>query len=467
MKKIQFYIMLLITISFLVLAYSILIGYQNFDLVKTTGISFYAWLNAQSPFLAGAIGVWILGVGTFVIRYIPKSVWNIIVKQATITLVINNDMDSYRQFFKWYEEAGNSNQSRTLTVVESPFITETKDGWVHTSSLSAGYGIHYFFFNKHIFKIVRIEKDASNTVDTKESVIIRTIGRSHKPFEDLLESIKPAPIKKRTVTCLYIRRDAKWVRYDYQTARPFKSVILPQETKETLINHIENFFKEKSWYLNHGIPYRTGIILYGPPGTGKTSVIKGLCEYFDKPLYMLNLNNIINDEALLDAFMGVPANSIILLEDIDTYSVTSERSSEDTTNSDKNCKLFGITLSGLLNAIDGIISSDGRILIATTNHIKKLDGALVRKGRFNISIELSYLTDECFIEFFNKFYPNFNIPSGVSFKQDIPPATLQGIIMDNINNPKAVLEYCADEDIDNGLPALYFSEDSSLGVNAS
>ncbi len=411
-------------------------GYQNFAFIKDTGGGFYTWLNAQSPFLAGAIGLWVMGVFTFIIRYLPSRSWQFIIKQITVTLTINNHMDSYRQFFEWYNKTGNSSHSRTLSVVESPFMTDSGAGWYKKVKISAGYGVHFFFFKGRIFKISITEKEAQNLKETKETIIIQTIGRSHKPFQLLLNAIEPPPIKNKTLTILYKWMHLEWRQYDNQTVRKFDSVIIPQYTREKLTQHLEEFLSEKKWYLNHGIPYRTGIMLYGPPGTGKTSLIKGLCEYFDKPLYMLNLNMLTDDE-LTAAFASLPPNSIILVEDIDTYSVTSSRQEKGNENS-----LLGITLSGLLNAIDGIISSDGRILIATTNHIEKLDAALIRKGRFNLSIELTYLTQECIFIFFEKFFPEFNVPEDVVFKQNISPAALQSKILDNRKHPEKVFDFC-------------------------
>lgn len=444
MKKVQFFIGLLIILISIGLIYSLFISYQNFELIKITGVSFYAWLNTQSPFLAGAIAVWIMGVGTYIFRYLPSRLWGIIIKQTTVVLIINNDTDAYRQFFNWYEKSGNSMYSRTLTILESVFNIETNDGWQRETKLSAGYGTHYFFFNKRIFMVTRIEKEAQNTKETKESINIKTIGRSHAPFNTLLKEIQPPAIKRKSITTLYVRKGEGWRQLTNQSVRTFDSVILPRETKKSLIHHLEEFLGKKEWYTKHGIPYRTGIMLYGPAGTGKTSLLKGLCEYFDKPLYIINLD-MLTDDMLLDAFTSIPANSIILIEDIDTYSMAGKRKEEDDDSDDSKKQFFGITLSGLLNAIDGIVSSDGRMLFATTNHVNKLDPALIRKGRFNLSLELTYLTEETILIFFTRFYPDFVVPTNTEFKYDITPAALQAKIMDNIKKPEAVLEYCLED----------------------
>ncbi|KAJ0570931.1 putative ATPase, AAA-type, core, P-loop containing nucleoside triphosphate hydrolase [Helianthus annuus] len=57
-----------------------------------------------------------------------------------------------------------------------------------------------------------------------------------------------------------------------------------------------------------------------------------------------------------------------------------------------------ITLSGLLNFIDGLWSScgDERIIVFTTNHKERLDAALLRPGRMDVHVEMSYCTYDGF-----------------------------------------------------------------------
>lgn len=100
-----------------------------------------------------------------------------------------------------------------------------------------------------------------------------------------------------------------------------------------------------------------------------------------------------------------------------------------------------LTLGGLLNSIDGVIASDGRILIATTNHVNRLDAALTRKGRFNISVEIGYLEHDCIIRFFESFYAGFKLPKNIKFKSNVTPADLQACIMDNTDAPEVVLDF--------------------------
>ena len=129
------------------------------------------------------------------------------------------------------------------------------------------------------------------------------------------------------------------------------------------------------------------------------------------------------------------------IEDIDTCGATMDRDTKNkkVTKSDKDDFSF-LTLSGLLNGIDGVSSGDDRILIATTNHPEKLDKALIREGRFDLHLEIGYVNDEMLKEFITRFYPGHKIPKSFKIKPKVAPCEVQGLIFKNRDNPKEVLK---------------------------
>jgi len=444
--KVLSYYNLVAVVSVLLVVFTSYYIFTNIAFIKNNGIGFYGWLNNQSPFLAGAIGVWILGVATFIIRGVPEKILQFTIKQSTIELTLNNVDEVYDNFLRWYHNSGRSSRARTLVAKNRDYKWKDAEvGEFHDMDISAGYGKHYFIYGGRVFQLYRNEKDASQTKEIKESITITTIGRSQDQFHELLRAITPANVYQEA-THIYKWSGEYWNRVGTQAARNFDSVILPDNTKNIIVNHITTFLNERDWYMEHGIPYRTGIILHGIPGTGKTSLVRALCDKFEKPLYILNLHG-LSDSTLENAFDELPCDSLVLIEDIDTYTVTASRSPDDPSGE----ALALLTLGGLLNAIDGVIASDGRILIATTNHLDALDTALTRKGRFNLPIEIGHLTHDCVLEFFNSFYPGFEPPHKIRFRNDIVPAELQALILDNITTPDNVLKYCTDEkEIDTG-----------------
>ncbi len=137
-----------------------------------------------------------------------------------------------------------------------------------------------------------------------------------------------------------------------------------------------------------------------------------------------------------ELMINVPENGIVLLEDVDCLFVG--RSSED--------KKTTLSFSGFLNAIDGIASPQGRILIMTTNHIEKLDGALLRPGRCDHKCYMGNATLDQAKRLFERFFPYHGSLSGEfadcvgSAKEEVSMAQLQEIIVSNHDDPNAALD---------------------------
>lgn len=114
----------------------------------------------------------------------------------------------------------------------------------------------------------------------------------------------------------------------------------------------------------------------------------------------------------------------------------------------------GVTNSGLLNAIDGVTNSDGRIVIMTTNYIDQLDAALIRPGRVDRRFEFEDASDLQICGVFLKFFPDasdveaWNFLSAVrSFRNEqnngISMAELQGHLMLTASDPMAAIQSCS------------------------
>jgi chaperone BCS1 len=132
-------------------------------------------------------------------------------------------------------------------------------------------------------------------------------------------------------------------------------------------------------------------LLYGPPGTGKSSLSLSITGYFSLDIYILKLST-INEAILESLFAKLPSYCVILLEDINAVSSNRDAKIKDprqiaTGSPSQESKSGQVSLSALLNAINSIELQEGRILIITTNHITRLDGALIRPGRVDKKVE--------------------------------------------------------------------------------
>jgi len=130
----------------------------------------------------------------------------------------------------------------------------------------------------------------------------------------------------------------------------------------------------------------------------------------------LNLSgDTLCDDGLNRALNDAPQQSIILLEDIDGIFV--ER--EDVNQNQRRRRRRRVTFAGLLNALDGVRSQEGRILFMTTNHREKLDPALLRPGRCDMQVMLNNASSSQMEGLFSKFYPEEK-QKAIEFSESLP-----------------------------------------------
>lgn len=278
---------------------------------------------------------------------------------------------------------------------------------------------------------------------------ISCIGRSTEPIKNLLSHIKNWCLAKdRKMTAINRpapkeeRKNYAWDRQSLRPSRPISTVSLDQEQKVKIVTDINEYLHPASarWYAARGIPYRRGYLFHGPPGTGKTSLSFALAGIFGLDIYCISLMEVgLTESELNRLFSDLPRRCIVLLEDIDSAGLrrpdepsdaevqqTKDDSSDDDltkirksdalpTTSGKTKAIPGaavhglankslITLSGLLNAIDGVASHEGRVLIMTTNCPSKLDSALIRPGRVDLQVGFTLATRDQIRDIFQRMY---------------------------------------------------------------
>lgn len=196
-----------------------------------------------------------------------------------------------------------------------------------------------------------------------------------------------------------------WQRKGDLQPRPLASVATTNGQVEEIVDDIRTFLGMEGEYARRGIPFHRGYLIYGPPGTGKTSAVKAIATELGMDLYVINLGSIGEDSSLSSLFEEVKANSFVLLEDIDAFGAARDRDVEDgsvfTSRTGANS---GVSISGLLNALDGVDTPHGLITVMTTNHKELLDGALLRPGRVDKHVFFGNPDDATVERHFTFFY---------------------------------------------------------------
>ena len=203
----------------------------------------------------------------------------------------------------------------------------------------------------------------------------------------------------------------KWSHIVFEHPARFETIAMDPKLKEEIINDLVKFRTGKEYYAQIGKAWKRGYLLYGPPGTGKSTMIAAMANFMNYDVYDLELTAVKENTELRKLLIETTGKSIIVIEDIDcSLDLTGQRKKKKEKDEDKEPKDpikkaqeeenkgSKVTLSGLLNFIDGIWSACGgeRIIIFTTNFVDKLDPALIRRGRMDKHIELSYCCYEAF-----------------------------------------------------------------------
>lgn len=175
-----------------------------------------------------------------------------------------------------------------------------------------------------------------------------------------------------------------WRKKSAIQPRSRESVVLKEGQMDRILDYLNTFLSNKAAYAKADIPFRTGILLHGEPGSGKSSTALAIANELKMNVYIVSLTSLMSDESLSDCFGAIPANSIVILEDIDIVSAVKNRDDDDD---------HGVTMTGMLNVLDGFQSPPGVITIMTTNRLDVLDPAIIRPGRVDLMENLDCLDD--------------------------------------------------------------------------
>jgi ATP-dependent 26S proteasome regulatory subunit len=277
-----------------------------------------------------------------------------------------------------------------------------------------------------LYPVKEILFTAENTQVIKD-FIEKAINVKQKEINELNGSMN-GKIKKKVYS------KYGWVGHSSIPKRGLNTIFLKEGQMDSIKEKIMTFIHEDSYndYVKHGIPYKMNVLLHGSPGVGKTSLIHSIASICNADICMLNINEELKENDMIDAFRSVHDDdklAIVVIEDIDC--IFSDRKSHDT---HKN----HITLNGLLNCLDGFNNQEGLILILTTNFPDKLDEALLRSGRIDLEIELSYLdkyqAKNMFLSFFADEKAFESLWSQVN-KYHIEPSTFLQFLFNNMKSP--------------------------------
>ncbi|KAL5582418.1 hypothetical protein UlMin_014860 [Ulmus minor] len=214
---------------------------------------------------------------------------------------------------------------------------------------------------------------------------------------------------------LYTNGGSYWSHVVFEHPASFQTIAMKPEKKQEIMEDLIAFSQAEEFYARIGRAWKRGYLLFGPPGTGKSTMIAAMANLLNYDIYDLELTSVKDNTELRRLLIETSSKSIIVIEDIDcSLDLTGQRRKEKKkeeegkekekdpkkkpAKEERDNRSSQVTLSGLLNFIDGLWSACGgeRLIVFTTNYVEKLDPALIRKGRMDKHIELSFCGFEAF-----------------------------------------------------------------------
>ncbi|KAF8878838.1 hypothetical protein BD779DRAFT_1173609 [Infundibulicybe gibba] len=296
---------------------------------------------------------------------------------------------------------------------------------------------HTIYYRGHWLRVRRGRKtDGSGC----EVLSISVVARNNTILKQLVLQAKKEYEAEAVhrIQIYFADSHGSWRWTDSRHKRPMGSIVLNPGVKEMLLNDTKDFLASEKWYADRGIPFRRGYLLHGVPGSGKSSLIHAIAGQLMLDIYVVSLSASWISDSTLTTLMGrVPARCILLLEDLDAAFTRSTSRDDGDDNSggsgdqqqpqpqpssssssrrrrgggsggsgEQLSDVNTLSLSGLLNALDGVAAAEGRILFATTNHLERLDPALSRPGRMDVWVEFKNASKWQAEALFRNFFPS-------------------------------------------------------------
>uniref|UniRef100_A0A914IFR5 Mitochondrial chaperone BCS1 n=1 Tax=Globodera rostochiensis TaxID=31243 RepID=A0A914IFR5_GLORO len=407
---------------------------------------------AANPLFTGGAGLMGVGVLFNYGRKLALVGASVLRRKYVSTLELSNEDQAY----KWVLDFINKQSQRKtnqLSVSSSVLISESGKASTRFFFMP-GQGHHYMNYGR---RWVRVERERTEQMLQRddmrrtplETVRLTTIGVTPDFWRQLLEkAAKDALSEVETGLAVYTPLGPAWHHFGKpRKKRPLETIVLDDGIREAVQADLESFFNSHKWYTDRGIPYRRGYLFYGPPGTGKSSFISALAAHYGYNICMLSLSDRTMDDLRLNHLMNsAPSYSFLLLEDIDNAFVRRDNEA-DNAQLEAFDGLTRVTMSGLLNAIDGVVSAEERVLFMTTNHVRRLDPALIRPGRVDVKQYFGNCTGPMLEQMFAKFFDGISAEMCAQFRDkvssldnDFSPASIQGHLLNYKTEPALAIQ---------------------------
>merc|ERR1719330_1990612 len=398
------------------------------------------WLLSNPYFTAG---FGLVGVGAVMgmARSSAASLEVVCRRQLLMSLEVPSKDYAYQWVMQWLVARG-VHGAKHLGV-ETTYSKDSAGRQLAHFDFVPSPGRHWMRYKGNFLLVERNRE--TKTVDMStgapwETLTLTTLAWKPQLFHELLQEAKEAALaREEGMTVIYQSYGPEWRPFgNPKRIRPFDSVILDGNASAQILDDVQDFLSSQQWYLDRGIPYRRGYLLHGPPGCGKSSFVSALAGQLRYNICILNLGDpSMTDDRLQHLLAVVPPRSLVLLEDVDF--AVGESTPADPTG--PYAGVMRVSFSGLLNALDGVVATEERIVFMTTNHFRRLPRALVRPGRVDLNVYVGLASKVQLNRMFVRFFPGEDELAEqfatLCEGENLSMAELQGFFMFFKNEPQA------------------------------
>lgn len=398
------------------------------SMFHTLQSSFFNRLMTGNPVIDVCITALLIPITSWLFTTWYEAIKNIVGRVFSRTTTVDQQMidvpsmslrrydynDVYEDFIWYISHVSPPDQGEFKAFLEDEHIFPVADANV-CSTKWKDYEFEYEFYTK---------KRENSSDNPEKGVHIYHQHPNILPLKQFLIEInelrEESENRKEWKQTLCTATDEGWSKpKETHNCKTLETVVLDDGVKESLQEDIETFLASEEWYTSMGLAWNRGYLLSGQSGLGKTTLIKAISYQYKMDIYVIDLANVKSDEALSSLFDSIPPKSMVVLEDIDCMSdITHKRAADDSADDEGNFHHLGpappkgtfkfsvsaLTLSGLLNVLDGVVTSHGRVLVMTSNHPEKLDPALIRSGRIDMRIFLGLCGREQIRDLFKIYF---------------------------------------------------------------
>lgn len=387
-------------------------------------------LSAGDASMKGVISIMIIGsLGAIVTfgRKIPFQVFRLFLSRITVSAEFTNN---------WYGE------NRELFGTAGDFVArhQTKklfkvfEARVSNKDLSVGFGVSVssgIFLYKGRPVWYQLE-NAQEQGAVPESITIRTLGRDPSIILDMIEAQEK--IMKQYTRRNFYTFDKDWKKVTAIPQRDLRLFLRP-EVKEALDKRLDFFINHKKWFEERSINYKLLIILDGPPGTGKSAISRYVADRLGWSLGTIStpvgFEDAVRKAADDDIVVSVPDVDAIGLGQARDGVADTKKASEKPGKTDevklgdkpvtdastaeiadptealaKAMRHDSEKVAGILNLFQGDLPLNNSVVVMSTNCIDKLDKALLRPSRCDLSLYIGDLGIQQVRDFRGYYYPD-------------------------------------------------------------